>query len=160
MSAIDIPYIDLTINDENFEVPTDLQTLIETAIFEATRLASLKISPGAELSVVICGDETIRNLNHQWRDMDKPTNVLSFPGEPDGFLLGDIIVSVETTNREARLENKSFNDHFSHLIVHGFLHLFGYDHETEEEAFQMESLETRILNELGIADPYHDGSIT
>lgn len=70
------------------------------------------------------------------------------------MMLGDIVISLETTAREATLENKTFEDHLSHLVVHGFLHLFGYDHETDEEANQMESLETRILNELGIDDPY------
>jgi probable rRNA maturation factor len=71
-------------------------------------------------------------------------------------LLGDIAISIETTEREAVLENKKFNDHFMHLVVHGFLHLFGYDHETGEEADRMESLEIRILAELGIPNPYFD----
>lgn len=155
---MNLPQIDLTIADEVTKPPVGLEALIERAVSQAVEHAKLEIVPDAELSVVICGDPMIHELNRKWRRMDKPTNVLSFPGEPNGMMLGDIIISLETTRREAALENKSLDDHLSHLVVHGFLHLFGYDHETETEAVQMESLETEILNELGIADPYHDGS--
>lgn len=113
-----------------------------------------------ELSLVFTDDENIREINAEWRDKDKATNVLSFPAfplEPGGMpgpMLGDIVIARETVEREALELEKSFEDHLTHLLVHGFLHLFGYDHMDEEEAEEMESLETRILAVLGLSDPY------
>ncbi|CUX40690.1 rRNA maturation RNase YbeY [Rhizobium oryzihabitans] len=113
-----------------------------------------------ELSLVFTDDENIREINAEWRDKDKATNVLSFPAfplEPGGMpgpMLGDIVIARETVEREALELEKSFGDHLTHLLVHGFLHLFGYDHMDEEEAEEMESLETRILAVLGLSDPY------
>jgi probable rRNA maturation factor len=114
----------------------------------------------AELAVMLTDDAGIRALNHDWRGIDKPTNVLSFPanappgggGQPRA--LGDIAIAYETTRVEAETENKPFGHHLSHLVVHGFLHLIGYDHETDEDAEAMEQLERDILAQLGIPDPY------
>lgn len=115
----------------------------------------------AELSIVLTDDAEQRQLNHQWRGIDKPTNVLSFPQiepfAPVVGLLGDITLARETLEREAAELGKDFADHFTHLVVHGFLHILGYDHLNEEEALVMEGLETQILQSLGIADPYSDG---
>jgi probable rRNA maturation factor len=116
----------------------------------------------AELSLVFTNDEEIRGINAEWRGQDKPTNVLSFPAFPlkpggrPGPMLGDIILAEETLRREALDLGKSFDDHLSHLLVHGFLHLFGYDHMSDEEAMVMETLEIRILAELGLENPYGD----
>lgn len=113
-----------------------------------------------ELSLVFTSDEDIRAINAEWRQQDKPTNVLSFPaypiepGDTPGPMLGDIIIARETVEREAVDLGKSFDDHLTHLMVHGFLHLFGYDHMDDEEAEEMEGLETRILASLGLSDPY------
>jgi probable rRNA maturation factor len=113
-----------------------------------------------ELSLVFTNDDSIQEINAEWRGMDKPTNVLSFPafpiepGDKPGPMLGDIVVARETVEREAVDLDKSFDDHLTHLLVHGFLHLFGYDHMEKEEAEEMESLETRILAGLGLSDPY------
>ncbi|WP_147178580.1 rRNA maturation RNase YbeY [Ciceribacter naphthalenivorans] len=113
-----------------------------------------------EVSLVFSDDEQVRAINAEWRGQDKPTNVLSFPAFPlvpggkPGPMLGDIIVARETVEREAAELDKSFTDHLTHLMVHGFLHLFGYDHMVVEEAERMESLETRILASLGLSDPY------
>ena len=115
-----------------------------------------------EVSLVFTGDAEIRGINAEWRSQDKPTNVLSFPafpltpGKMPGPMLGDIIFAEETLTREAADLGKSFDDHLTHLMVHGFLHLFGYDHMDDEEAEKMEGLETRILAELGLSDPYGD----
>ena len=113
-----------------------------------------------ELSLVFTDDAAIREINAEWRDKDKATNVLSFPAyplEPGGMpgpMLGDIVNAHETVAREALDLEKSFEDHLTHLLVHGFLHLFGYDHIETDEAEEMEGLETRILATLGLSDPY------
>jgi len=115
-----------------------------------------------EISLVFTGDDDIRTVNREWRGQDKPTNVLSFPAFPlepggqPGPMLGDIVLAEETLRREALDLSIAFDDHLTHLLVHGFLHLFGYDHMTDEEAAVMEGLETRILAELGLADPYRE----
>jgi len=122
-----------------------------------------KVAP--EVSLVFTSDEDIRSINAEWRGQDKPTNVLSFPAFPltpgklPGPMLGDIIFAEETLVREAADLGKSFDDHLTHLMVHGFLHLFGYDHMEDGEAEKMEGLETRILAELGLSDPYGDDPV-
>ena len=115
-----------------------------------------------ELSLLFTDDASIREINGEWRGMDKPTNVLSFPafpvepGKMPGPMLGDIIFAYETVLREAEDLQKPFDEHLSHLLVHGFLHLFGYDHMNDDEAVTMEGLETGILASLGLSDPYTD----
>ena len=102
------------------------------------------------------GDDTLlQQLNRDFRGKDKPTNVLSFPSGEDDFL-GDVAMSRETLRREAAEQDKDERSHALHLLVHGILHLLGYDHETDEQADVMESLERRVLEKLGIADPYGD----
>ena len=117
--------------------------------------------PG-EISVVLADDPRVRALNREYRGQDKPTNVLSFPnmeGPPAAGgvrLLGDVVLARETLQREAREQHKSLDDHLAHLVVHGVLHLLGYDHEDAAEASEMEACERRILAGLGIADPYDE----
>jgi probable rRNA maturation factor len=134
--------------------------------------------------VVLADDALVRQLNRDYRGKDRPTNVLSFPqvdgdgdegtgpredgpgaealggdgAAPAPLLLGDVILAFETVEGEARAQGKPLGSHLSHLVVHGVLHLLGYDHESDEDADHMERLETRILAGLGIADPYGDGS--
>jgi probable rRNA maturation factor len=133
--------------------------LARRAIEAGCAASGVEILDGAEVSVQLCDDAQIRALNAQWRGVDKPTNVLSFPAAPADKIaaapmLGDIVVAFETTKREAAEEDKTLPDHFTHLIVHGFLHLLGFDHQTAFEADGMEALETAILAKLGVADPY------
>lgn len=115
---------------------------------------------GSELSILFTDDAHIRALNGEWRGKDKATNVLSFPAFPplrEGPippLLGDIVLAAETVRREAEDEGKAYEHHLAHLLIHGFLHLTGYDHETDEEAEEMEEMERRALARLAIADPY------
>ena len=112
---------------------------------------------------MLTDDEGIRTLNRNWRGIDKPTNVLSFPAlQPAGprgpddapRMLGDIAIAYQTTRKEADAEHKPFEHHLSHLAIHGYLHLIGYDHENDADAEIMEGLETEILAQLGIPDPY------
>lgn len=113
-----------------------------------------------EFTARFVGDDESRNLNHQYRGKDKPTNVLSFPFEsPPGIempLLGDLVICAPVICREAAEQGKTVENHYAHMIVHGILHLLGYDHIDDAEAQEMEALEIRILAELGIDDPYQD----
>jgi probable rRNA maturation factor len=112
----------------------------------------------AELAVILTHDRAIGVLNRQWRGRDKPTNVLSFPAPAaqrgGAHHLGDIVIAYETTAREARAEGKPFDHHVAHLALHGFLHLLGYDHESDRQAEAMERRERLILAQLGVPDPY------
>lgn len=114
----------------------------------------------ASVNVSLVSAEQSQALNHEWRDKDKPTNILSFPFElPEGWeekrpFLGDLIVCVPVVQIEAESQHKNMQVHMAHLIVHGMLHLQGYDHEQDEEAQAMEQLETKLLAQLGINDPY------
>ena len=107
-----------------------------------------------ELSLVLTDDMSIKELNRDYRDTDKPTNVLSFPTQNAMGLLGDVVLARETIEREASVAGKVFNDHLTHLILHGVLHLLGYDHIEEGEADEMEAIEIKALEKLGIANPY------
>ena len=138
-----------------------MEEIATTAILEALKQSKAKIAGIAELSIVLMDDAEQQVLNREWRNMDKPTNVLSFPQiEPFGpvlGILGDITLARETLEREAAEQGVSFTDHFTHLVVHGFLHILGYDHIDEADALEMEGLETRILATLGVPDPYDEG---
>ena len=119
----------------------------------------LKTRDGAEVSLLLTDDAEVTALNARWRGQDKPTNVLSFPSAPadrllDSATLGDVALAFETLKREAEAWGVPLQDHYRHLVTHGFLHLIGYDHETDDEAERMEALETRILAGLGVSDPY------
>lgn len=115
-----------------------------------------------EVSLVLADDAMMADINSQWRNQPKPTNVLSFPAFPlvpggqPGPMLGDIILARETIEREAADLGKPVDEHITHLIVHGFLHLFGYDHIENSDAEKMEAIETRILTSLDLSDPYGD----
>ena len=143
---------------------TDLAEVGERAA-HAARAALCFAAPNrrrhVEVSLRLSDDAEVRGLNRQHRGMDRPTNVLSFPADPDlglvgapPALLGDVILAHETVAGEASRQGKSLADHLCHLTVHGVLHLVGYDHVSDAEAKVMEAAERAILSELGIADPY------
>lgn len=120
-----------------------------------------KVADGAEVSVLLTDDAHIQQINKQHRGKNTATNVLSFPQKTHtsihyGPYLGDIVLGHETLVREASTEKKKFMHHYQHLLVHGFLHLVGYDHENDADGDAMESLETEILNRLGVDDPYRE----
>jgi len=160
-----LPATEVLVVADCWTVEADAEAIIHRAIEAAASMVDADTGD-AELAIMLTDDAGIRTLNQNWRGIDKPTNVLSFPAlqppegaqEPDDMprMLGDIAIAYETTRREADDEEKPFANHLSHLAVHGFLHLVGYDHETDGEAETMEALERDILAQLGIPDPYLD----
>jgi probable rRNA maturation factor len=129
---------------------------VERLVRRAARAAVTGARRGGRrsLTVALANDRRLRALNARDRDKDRPTNVLSYPSGERGFL-GDVVLARQTVWREASAQRKSPADHVAHLVVHGTLHLLGYDHETgDADAERMEALERRILAKLGIADPY------
>lgn len=151
--------VDVLIEAGAWPARAKLRGLAERAIGAASDRACPDLEPGAEVSLLFTDDAHMRRLNLRYRGKDKPTNVLSLPAARLlvgrlGPLLGDIALASETVEREAEIQGVAANDHLTHLIVHGFLHLIGHDHEDDSEALVMEGLETAILGDLGIADPY------
>lgn len=155
---------------------TDLPDVeaIAARVAERVDAGARKLPASVEVSLLLCNDDTGRRLNRQWRDRDTATNVLSFPtldaselasaavaAAADGrpLLLGDVVMAHGVVRREATAQGRSLSDHYSHLLVHGLLHLLGFDHETDDDAAVMEPLEVDILASLGIADPYADPMI-
>jgi probable rRNA maturation factor len=157
--------VDLVIEDDRWET-AGLAALAERACNAA--LAHLGVV-GADISLLACDDARIAALNGDFRDKPTPTNVLSWPSEergaaepggapdaPRDLELGDIAIAYETCAREADEAGRPLADHVSHLLVHGTLHLLGYDHIDDKDAALMEALEVEILGKLGIADPYEE----
>ncbi len=155
--------LDVTVLDEQAWSPlpeaSDLAAAAATALAHHPEFAD---EPPSLACVALAADADVHCLNKQHRGFDKPTNVLSFPVSTETFadavgsvsLLGDVIIAAETLHAEARQQNISPAHHLQHLVIHGLLHLLGFDHETNDEAEEMEGLETEILALLGIADPY------
>lgn len=155
--------------DEEWDSSRSWETLVrsaaEAAVAESAFPQLAEASRSVELSVRLASDEEVRGLNAHWRGKDKPTNVLSFPmaeqyeldqSDEDGptIMLGDLILAHGVCEREAAEKGVSVEQHATHLVVHGTLHLLGYDHEAEPDAADMEAREVRALARLGIADPY------
>lgn len=112
-----------------------------------------------DVCIRLVDEEESRTLNRDYRGTDKPTNVLSFPAdlrlpEGEGKILGDIVICDPVVRREAQAQGKLAGEHYAHMVIHGMLHLYGYDHEDPAEADVMEDIEREILGRLGIADPY------
>ncbi len=151
--------VDIALEAEAWGGEGRWRPLIERAVAAVAARPEPIVPEAAELSLVLADDARVRDLNRQWRGKDQPTNVLSFPAsdaddEEPGPLLGDVVLAYETCAREAAEDGKPIEDHVTHLVVHGLLHLFGWDHESDDEAEEMEALETEILAGLGIADPH------
>ena len=162
MARAALPITEVLVVADGWQSEPDAEAVIQRAIATAAEIAEAGTGE-AELAVMLTDDAGIRTLNKNWRGIDKPTNVLSFPALPPTGpagpddaprMLGDIAIAFETTRAEADDEQKPFDHHLSHLAVHGFLHLIGYDHEADDDAEAMEALETDILAQLGIPDPY------
>jgi len=130
-----------------------LAARLETAALRA--LLRGKAPRKAALTILLSDDAQLKALNRDFRGLNKPTNVLSFPAPKNAdAYLGDVALAYEVTRAEARAAGKRFADHATHLVIHGVLHLLDFDHTTDRQARKMEPLESRILAEFGIADPY------
>lgn len=133
----------------------DPESIVQAAVDAVARVPGV-VSSDATLVVALSTDAAVAKLNADFRGKAKATNVLSFPAGKGAapYLLGDIILAAETVQREAVEQSTPFTHHVQHLVVHGFLHLIGYDHETAGDAERMEALEIEILASLDIANPY------
>ena len=152
--------VDIIIEDEAWKSLGDMNALAKSAVKAASaELPASSLRPGA-VAILFADDATLADLNGRFRSKTGPTNVLSFPaGETGANQLGDIALAWGVCAAEADAAGKSRDAHALHLILHGFLHLQGYDHQTDEEAEHMEGIERRALASLGIPDPYEaDGS--
>lgn len=145
--------VDLQIIDQQPHIPTpaQFQRWVEAVLTER--------KPNAELTIRVVDETESRQLNHQYRHKDKSTNVLSFPFQaPPGIeinLLGDLIICANVVEHEAKSQRKALISHWAHMVTHGCLHLLGYDHITNKEAEEMESIEIDILQAQGFDDPYN-----
>jgi probable rRNA maturation factor len=164
MAPFALPITEVLVVADCWQTEPDAEAVIHRAVGTAAETVNAGLGE-AELAVMLTDDAGIRTLNGNWRGLDKPTNVLSFPALPPTGpggaddaprMLGDIAIAYETTRKEADDEQKPFDHHLSHLAVHGFLHLIGYDHDNDDDAEAMETLEQEILAQLGIPDPYAD----
>ncbi len=156
--------IDIEIRSADWQVVTELSDLAHRCILAAQ--AHYCPRAFSEISLMFTDNAHIQDLNRDYRGQDKPTNVLSFPTVTDptvteielpgqnDVVLGDVVLAFETVAGEALAQGISLETHISHLLIHGYLHLQGLDHETEQEALVMEALEIKLLAGLGIANPY------
>lgn len=157
--------IDFEVQDNSWSDLAELSLKISKILFNKLNLG--KIAKHIEFSITLTNNQSIQKINLQYRGKDAATNTLSFPAQDiiegkledfqiqDGFLsLGDVIFAYGVIEDEAKRDGKTFQDHFTHLLIHGLLHLFGYDHQNDQEAQEMENLETEILLSLDIKSPY------
>ena len=166
-ASADTIELQITVEATGWPEADALETLCERTVGAARNYlgesAGQPFPPdGCELSLVFADDGAMRGVNEQWRGQDRSTNVLSFPafpvepGDMPGPMLGDIVFALETVDREALELGIPFDNHLTHLLVHGFLHLLGYDHADDADAGIMEGHETRILAMLDLSDPYEN----
>ncbi len=155
---------DIVVESELWAAEPRAEAIVAAAISSAAKfLKDPHSTRGGEVSILLADDSAVRDINRQFRGLDKPTNVLSFPAADTpatqghlGSHLGDIVIAYETLRRECEAEDREFLHHLAHLTVHGFLHLIGHDHETDAQADEMEALESRIMVSMNMPDPWRD----
>jgi len=151
------PAVDIEVQSPLWDKQPGAAQTVRDAIAAAAALST----SGGEVSILLTDDSAVRVLNRDWRGIDKPTNVLSFPA-PENMsksaagILGDIVIAYETLMRECADEDRDFLHHLAHLTVHGYLHLVGYDHQNDAEASEMEALESKIMTRMKLPDPWQD----
>jgi probable rRNA maturation factor len=151
--------IEVIIEDRRWLDDLDPEQLVARFVDQIGHHKKISVPNNVEASVLFCSDNRIQELNQKWMQKNAPTNVLSFPAAEfqkfcDQKYLGDIAISFETVVSEARNEGKSVYQHAAHMLVHGFLHLLGFDHQSEDQAALMEGHESEILIGIGIEDPW------
>ena len=147
------PFFDLIVETEGWPSEDELRHLCADAINAVNK--ELNVEKSNTFCLLFTDDGALKDLNSRFRDRQTSTNVLSFPANvDDDSYLGDIALAQETVFREAQETSIPVTHHIAHLVMHGFLHLQGYDHQTEAEAEQMEAIERKALQHIGIADPY------
>ncbi|MCQ8782170.1 rRNA maturation RNase YbeY [Mangrovibrevibacter kandeliae] len=158
--------LSLAVEDPAWErLGLDLERLVRRSLEAAAAGVPYGVDLATEVGITFSNDAAVQALNAEWRGKDKPTNILSFPlvelapGDRPAPMMGDLILARETVLAEARSEAKAVEHHICHLLVHGFLHLAGFDHQDDAEAERMEALEIAILHRLDIPDPYADGAL-
>lgn len=157
-----LPTIEIRVESSHWKKQRNATSVVRRAIHQAALTLAL---PRCEVSILLADDAAVRTLNRTWRHRDRPTNVLSFPAEASAFhgaksrFLGDIVIAYQRVAHEACVQRKTLSQHLAHLSVHGFLHLLGYDHETDAHASAMERIETMILARLNVPDPYRIAEI-
>lgn len=143
--------LDLRVDDEAWQVIDDLKTVCQRALEAGAEVSKAS----GEVSLLLCDDEIMADLNATWRGKEGPTDVLSFPAGPEAApFLGDISIGFGVASRDAQVSDKSIDQHLSHLLIHGLLHLKGFDHIDDTMAAEMEALEVTALASLGWPDPY------
>ena len=151
---------DIVVESDLWQAEPQAEATVRAAIAAAADFVNNAPSTrDGEVSILLADDSAVREVNRQWRGLDKPTNVLSFPAADTPATqghLGDIVIAYETLRKECDAEGRLFVHHLAHLTVHGFLHLIGYDHETDAQADEMESLESRIMAAMNMPDPWQD----
>ena len=151
-------------DDSGLGDPAAIEAMAQDCVRAVAGQLHLPSDLQTEICLTLADDAAVRSANAEWRGKDKPTNILSFPmaelmpGARPGPLAGDLLVAFETVAREAVAEEKPFADHLRHLLVHGTLHLLGYDHQDDAEADRMEAIEIAVLAEFGIPDPYREAA--
>ena len=151
---VSAPLIDIQVQSPLWDAEPAAERTVRDAIAAAAEALS---TADGEVSIVLTDDSAVRTLNRDWRGIDKPTNVLSFPASKvsgGAKILGDIVIAYETLSQECYDEDRIFLHHLAHLAVHGFLHLLGYDHQTDRQADEMEGLESKIMTRMNMPDPY------
>lgn len=153
------PAVEIDVQSALWEAQPEAETTVRTAVAAAAALST----SGGEVSILLTDDSAVRVLNREWRGIDKPTNVLSFPAPATmakgaAGILGDIVIAYETLTRECADEDRDFLHHLAHLTIHGYLHLVGYDHQNDAQADEMEALESRIMTRMQLPDPWLDRS--
>ncbi len=153
------PAVEIDVQSPLWEAQPEAERTVRAAI----AAAATHSTSGGEVSILLTDDSAVRVLNKEWRGIDKPTNVLSFPA-PENLakgaagILGDIVIAYETLVRECADEDRDFLHHLAHLTIHGYLHLVGYDHQNDAQATEMETLESRIMTRMDLPDPWRESS--